>query len=33
VKDDSYRSIDYSNYDNIEEKASMELDQTDNYTD
>lgn len=33
VKDDSYRSIDYSNYDNIEEKASIELDQTDNYTD
>lgn len=30
VKDDSYRSIDYSNYDNIEEKASIELDQTDN---
>lgn len=33
VKDDSYRSIDYSNYDNIEEKASIELDQTDNYAD
>lgn len=33
VKDDSYRSIDYSNYDNIEEKASIELDQADNYTD
>lgn len=33
VKDDSYHSVDYSNYDNIEEKASMELDQTDNYTD
>lgn len=33
VKDDSYHSVDYSNYDNIEEKASIELDQTDNYTD
>ena len=33
VKDDSYRSIDYSNYDNVEEKASIELDQADNYTD
>lgn len=33
VKDDSYHSVDYSNYDNIEEKASIELDQADNYTD
>ena len=33
VKDDSYHSVDYSNHDNIEEKASIELDQTDNYTD
>lgn len=33
VKDDSYHSVDYSNYDNVEEKASIELDQTDNYAD
>lgn len=33
VKDDSYHSVDYSNYDNVEEKASIELDQADNYTD
>nr|UVX51486.1 MAG: hypothetical protein [Bacteriophage sp.] len=33
MKDDSYRSVDYSNYDNVEEKASIELDQADNYTD
>lgn len=32
VKDESYRSVDYSNYDSIERDASIELDQADNYT-
>lgn len=32
VKDESYRSVDYSNYDSIEHDASIELDQADNYT-
>lgn len=31
VKDESYRSVDYSNYDSIEHNASIELDQADNY--
>lgn len=31
IKDESYRSIDYSNYDSIEQRASIELDQADNY--
>lgn len=32
VKDGSYHSVDYSNYDSIEHNASIELDQADNYT-